>query len=368
MKRRALFASMLFALCASACGGEAEQVPGPAAPPPSTAAPTATATAEATAAATTPPVQKRPLAELQQEAVKSMLAAFAAHDPKKIAALYTDDVVSGAPSPLGWMEEKGKAAVEEGHAKLFAAFPDMKWMSPRVFVKGEVVIQEWVSNATHKGDLGAMKAAGKATGIHGVSVYWFTEDGLIKKDNTYYDSGTIAIQAGAAPGKARPVPTLPPGDPKLVTSTGSPEEEKRVDAAKAMYAAFAGKDEKAFTAMLDEEVLHRAYMNAEDVKGVKAAAEGHRSMHKAFPGFKNTVVNAWGFGDEVVAEVVMTGTHDGPLGTLKATKKPVVVHSLDIVTFGESGKIVSLESYGSTMEMLGQLGALDSGKKAAPKK
>ncbi len=347
----------------TACGSEAEQVPGPAAPPPPTAAPTATATATATAtvAATTPlPVVRRPLAELQREAMKSMLAAFAAHDAKKIAALYTDDVVSGSPGPLGWMEDKGKAAVESGHTKLFAGFPDMKWLSPRVFVKDDVVIQEWVSNATHTGDMGEMKATGKPTGIHGVSVYWFNEDGLIKKDNTYYDGATIAMQTGSMPGKPRALPVLPAGEPTWATSSGAPEEQKRIDAAKSMYAAFAGKDEKAFLAHLDVDVIHTAYSQPADKKGHKSAAEDRKVMHKAFPGFKSAVTNVWAFGDKVVAEVAVTGTHEGALGPLKPTKKPVTVHSLDILTFGKDDKIVRLESYASTLELMGQLGVLDA--------
>ena len=371
-------APALVALFAASCGGEAEQVPGPTPPPAPTASATAAASVTATAtvvATTPPPVVRRPLADLQRDAVKNMLAAFAAHDGKKIAALYTDDVVSGAPGPLGWTEERGKVAVEAGHTKLFAGFPDMKWMSPRVFVKGDVIIQEWVSNGTHTGDLGEMKASGKPTGIHGVSVCWFTEDGLIKKDSTYYDGATIAIQTGSMPGKARAVPQLPAGEPTWVTSAGTPEEQKRVDAAKAMYAAFEGKDEKAFAALLDKDALHVGYSQPEDKKGVKAATDGHKAMHKAFPGFKNTVTNAWAFGDLVIAEVTMSGTHEGALGPLKATKKPFTVHSLDIVTFGKDDKITRLESYSSSLELLGQLGALDAPKKApaaspapAPKK
>ena len=370
MKQRSSSPLAAVALTAflAACGGEAEQVPGPAAPPPPTAAPTVTATATATAAATTPlPVQRRPLAELQREAMTSMLAAFAAHDPKKIAALYTDDVLSGSPGPMGWMEDRGKAAVESGHAKLFAGFPDMKWLSPRVYVKDDVVIQEWVSNATHTGDMGEMKATGKPTGIHGVSVYWFNEDGLIKKDNTYYDGATIAMQTGSMPGKARPVPALPSGDPTWTTSSGAPEEQKRLDVAKAMYADFAGKDEKAFLAHLDKDVIHTGYSQPADRKGHKAAAEDRKVMQKAFPGFKNSVTNLWAFGDRVIAEVAMTGAHEGALGPLKPTKKAVTLHFLDILTFSKDDKIVRLESYGSTLELLGQLGALDA-KPATPAK
>lgn len=365
-----MLAAVALAASLAACGGEAEVVPGPAAPPPSTAAPAVTATATATAAATTPPpVQRRPLAELQREAVTNMLAAFAAHDPKKIAALYTEDVVSGSPGPMGWMEDVGKAAVESGHAKLFAGFPDMKWMSPRVYVKDDVVIQEWVSNATHTGDLGEMKATGKPTGIHGISVYRFNEDGLIQRDHTYYDGATIAVQTGSMPGKARPIPALPAGEPAWITSSGSPEEKSRIEAATSMYADFAGKEEKYFLGHFDKDVVNKSYSSPDDRKGHKAAAQDRAALHNAFPGFETTVTSIWAFGDKVIAEVTFTGRHQGVLGAVKPTKKTVALHSLNILTFGKDEKIVSVETYSSTLELLGQLDALGAKKpSAAPAK
>lgn len=351
----------------SGCGGEAEVVPGPASPPPSTAAATATLAPTATATATAQVEAPKPsLADLQRQAVKTLVAAFNARDAKQVASVYGEGVVSGSPGPAGWMEERGKAAVEEGHKHLFAAFPDMKWGSGRVFVKGEVVIQEWVSNATHQGDVGANKAAGKPTGMHGVSVYWFDPSGLITKDDTYYDSATLSKQTGATPGAARPIPEVPAAEPAWIAAAGSPEEAKKLEAAKAMYAAFGGADEKAFAATLHDDVVQRNYRAAADVKGAKAAVEGHKAIHKAFPDMKITVPNAWAFGDKVVAEVVMNGTHNGDFGPVKATKKAVTLHSLDVVTVGGDGKITLLESYSSQNELLGQIGKLDAAKKAAP--
>lgn len=369
MKRLAVRLSCaLLAILLPACGAGPDQVPGPKPPPPSPT-PAATTSATATASATTPlPPQRPPLVEMQRAAVQSMVAAFNAHDAKKVAALYSPSVASGSPGPLGWEEESGTPAIEKGHEKLFAAFPDMKWMSPRAYVKGDVVVQEWVSNATHTGDLGSMKATGKGTGIHGISVYWFDEDGVIRRDHTYYDSATIARQTGAMPGPARAIPALPAGDPQVIVSSGTPEEGKRVEAARAMYAAFSGKDEKVFLAALDADVVQKVYSQPADQKGQKAAAEGWRAMQKAFPDLKIEATNVWGFGDRVVAEVTMTGTHQGALGAIQPTKKAVKLQSLDVLTFGKDDKITAIETYGSSLSLLGQLGQLggDKGAKTAP--
>lgn len=356
-------AGLLAAACAlTACGSGPDQVPGPKPPPPPTG-PVATAEATAAASATTPlPPERPPLLEMQRAALKGMVAAFNAHDPAKIAALYSTTVVSGSPGPVGWEEEAGSAAIEASHTRLFAAFPDMKWLSPRAWVAGDVAIQEWVSNATQTGDLGSMKATGKPTGIRGVSVYRFDEDGLIRRDSTYYDAATIARQTGAMPGKARPVPDLPAGDMAVVTPSGAPEEGRRAAAARAMYAAFAGQDEAAFLATLDADVVQKAYSQPEDQRGHKVAAEGWRAMHKAFPDLRVTVGDAWAFGDTVVAEVTTTGTQKGALGLIKPTNRPVALHALDVLTFGKDGKISVIESYGSSLELLGQLGALGAKK------
>ena len=368
MRAAAPFLCVCVASVLWGCASGPDEVPGPKAPPPSPAPSEPAPQPTTKAAATTPlPPERPPLAEMQRTALSRLLEAFRAHDAKKVAALYSDTVVSGSIGPLGWEEEIGQAPIEKGHTALFAAFPDMVWQSPRAFLKGDVAIQEWVSNATHKGDLGSMTATHKPTGIHGISVYWFDEDGLIRRDHTYYDSATIARQTGSLPGKAREIPPLPAGEMKVITSTGAADEGKRVDAARAMYAAFAGEDEKAFLATLDPEVVQKVYSQPEDQKGHKAAGDGYRAVHKAFSDLKVTATNAWGFGSWVVAEVVMTGKHTGPLGPIKATKKAVTVHSLDVLTFGPNDKVATIESYSGSVELLGQVGAL-ADEKSAPAK
>ncbi|MEZ4295556.1 MAG: ester cyclase [Polyangiaceae bacterium] len=371
MIRRARGLLLATGLLLSACGAEPDIVPGPKPPPPGTAAPV-TAPSATTSAATPIPPERPPLVDLQRAALTKMVAAFAAHDAKAVAALYTPGVVSGSPGPTGWDEEEGARAVEESHKALFAAFPDMKWLSPRAYILGDVAIQEWISNGTHTGDLGSMKASGKPTGMHGISVYVFDQDGLIRKDDTYFDAATIARQTGSLPGPARAVPTLPSPDTTLVTAAaGTPEEAKRADAARAMYAAFAGKDESAFLATLAPEVVHRAYSAPADTTGHKAAAEGYRAMHKAFPDLAVSPSKVWSVGDRVIAAVVTTGTQKGALGPIKPTGKPVTLHSLDVLTFTADGKVATIDSYSSSLELLGQLGAIPDTKtkaKATPSK
>ncbi|MBK8254253.1 MAG: ester cyclase [Polyangiaceae bacterium] len=345
-----------------ACGPTPDDVPGPKAPPPPSASAPAPTAEPTTSAATPLPPSRPPLVELQKNALKNMILAFNSRDAKKVAALYSADVISGSAGPMGWEEEKGNTAIEVGHTKLFAAFPDMTWASPRAYVSGNVVIQEWISNATHSGEFGGMKASGKKTGIFGISVYWFNEDGQITTDHTYFDGATVAQQVGEMPGKPRAIPALPTAEMVVITPVGGIEENKRISAAKLMYQGFVGADEKAFLEWIDENVTQTAYASPVDSKGKKQAAEHYQMLHKAFPDLNISITNHWAFGEKVIAEVTMTGTHKGNLGPLKASGKPVTLHSLDVITFNNQNKVTSIESYSNSLELLGQIGALGGGK------
>jgi hypothetical protein len=76
---------------------------------------------------------------------------------------------------------------------------------------------------------------------------------------------------------------------------------------------------------------------------------------KAFPDAKLEGKNVWGFGNFIVAEAVMTGTQKGDLPGIKATKKPVTLHSVDIFEV-KDGKLVSGVSYANGLQMAMQLG------------
>jgi hypothetical protein len=59
----------------------------------------------------------------------------------------------------------------------------------------------------------------------------------------------------------------------------------------------------------------------------------------------------------------MNGTHKGDLGPLKATKKPVSLHGIDIMTI-KDGKIQAGSGYSNSVELLAQTGLLPKPKAA----
>lgn len=333
-------------------------------PPPETPPPPATATppAEPTAA----PAPKPPLAELKREAVKSLIAAFNAHDARKIASLYTPDARTAGASPAGWTEESGRAGVEDMNGQMFTAFPDLRTATPRVYLSGDVAIQEWEMTGTNRGDYGAVKATNKPIGVHGASVYWFDQSGLITRDNTYSDTASISKQIGATRGKTRPIPQLAEGEPMFVVSTGLPEENRWIARAQAYYGTFDRRDESGFTAALAKDVTEIDYTEPADLAGAAAVRDRFRALVHAFPDLQVQVRNLWGFGDRVVAEVTLTGTQTGAYAGVKASNKPVALHDLEVLRFDENGKVIDITRYGSSLELTAaaEAGTLSSRKQA----
>lgn len=77
--------------------------------------------------------------------------------------------------------------VREHIARIFAAWPDMTFTTRRLYVRDDLVVQEWTASATH--------SSGKRVEWKGMDVIPF-EDGLIKRKDVYSDSVSILRQVG----------------------------------------------------------------------------------------------------------------------------------------------------------------------------
>ena len=342
-----------FMLCA--CGGAGEE-----SQPPNMPEPVATTPAPAPTVAEAPKEEpkKESAAELQAKTMKSFVEAMNAHDAKKVASLYAENaVVKAAGAP----EATGRDAIAASFQKLFDAFSNFKTVPTRVFVKNDVAVAEWAFNGTHTGDLWGIKATEKPVGTHGLDIVWFDDKGLIKEHHTYYDGATILSQIGVSKQKARPIPTLPATPAEPVVSKGTPEEQKNVETAKAMYAAMEAKKEADFLAPLADDVQYDDMTQPQTSKGKADAKKFFKQMTVAFPDAKFQTVNAWGFGDVVVTEGTMTGTNKGSFFGMPATKKPLTVKSADILVF-KDGKLVHGYSYANGADMLQQLGLMPAPK------
>jgi steroid delta-isomerase-like uncharacterized protein len=134
------------------------------------------------------------------EALSSAIAryndAWNAQDLDAIVAMH-------APGMIFANHTAGETAAGEevrGHiAKIFDAWPDMRFETRRLYVRDGVVTQEWTATATHsqpmrRGDLEAAPS-GRTVSWDGVDVIPF-EGGLITRKDVYSDSVSILRQVG----------------------------------------------------------------------------------------------------------------------------------------------------------------------------
>lgn len=100
----------------------------------------------------------------------------------------------------------------------------------------------------------------------------------------------------------------------------------------------------------------------EEMEGLEPNPEGvktfFRMMIAGFPDLAMTVEDTVADGDKVVARVRFTGTHSGDFMGMPATGKAVNVQMIDIMRFGDDGRVKEHWGVFDQMGMMGQLGAL----------
>lgn len=130
------------------------------------------------------------------EAIGRYNEAWNAQDLDAIVAMHAPDMVF-ANHTAG---ESAQGDDVRGHiARIFEAWPDMRFETRRLYVRDGVVTQEWTATATHtramrRGDLEA-PPTGRTVSWDGIDVIPF-ENGLIKRKDVYSDSVSILRQVG----------------------------------------------------------------------------------------------------------------------------------------------------------------------------
>jgi steroid delta-isomerase-like uncharacterized protein len=118
------------------------------------------------------------------------------HDLDAIVALH-------APGMVFENHTAGERAegphVREHIASIFATWPDIAFATRRLYVRDDLVVQEWTASASHvsemrRGDLVAAPS-GKRIEWEGMDIIPF-EDGLIMRKDVYSDSISILRQVG----------------------------------------------------------------------------------------------------------------------------------------------------------------------------
>ena len=140
--------------------------------------------------------QSKDSAEALHEVIDRYNAAWNEHDLDAIMAMHAPDMVFDNHTA----GESAEGAAVRGHiGSIFETWPDIEFTTRRLYLRDDLVVQEWTATATHantmrRGDLVA-EPTGKAVTWDGLDVIPF-EDGLVKRKDVYSDSVSILRQVG----------------------------------------------------------------------------------------------------------------------------------------------------------------------------
>ena len=134
------------------------------------------------------------------EGLREMIAAYNdawnAHDVELIGSMHARGMVFENHTAGERAEGEGALA----HiAQIFESWPDIEFETRRLYVREDLVVQEWTARATHvkplsRGELVA-EPSGKRIEWNGMDVIPF-EDGKVKRKDVYSDSVSILRQVG----------------------------------------------------------------------------------------------------------------------------------------------------------------------------
>jgi steroid delta-isomerase-like uncharacterized protein len=131
-----------------------------------------------------------------KEAIDRYNAHWGTHDLDAIMAMHAPDMVFENHTAG---EAAEGDAVRAHIASIFETWPDIAFETRRLYVREDLVVQEWTATATHasemrRGDLVAQPTGERVT-WDGLDVIPF-EDGLVKRKDVYSDSVSILRQVG----------------------------------------------------------------------------------------------------------------------------------------------------------------------------
>ena len=122
--------------------------------------------------------------------------AWNAHDVKRIASMHAPDMVF--ENHTAGERAEGEQALEH-IAGIFESWPDIEFRTRRLYVREDLVVQEWTASATHVKPLSrgesVAEPSGKRIEWKGMDVIPF-EDGKVKRKDVYSDSVSILRQVG----------------------------------------------------------------------------------------------------------------------------------------------------------------------------
>ena len=135
-----------------------------------------------------------------RETIAAYNDAWNAHDIDRIGSMHAPDMVF--ENHTAGERAEGDAALRH-IASIFESWPDIAFQTRRMYVRENLVVQEWTATATHvkplrRGEIVA-EPSGERIQWEGMDVIPF-EDGKVKRKDVYSDSVSILRQVGLLEG------------------------------------------------------------------------------------------------------------------------------------------------------------------------
>jgi steroid delta-isomerase-like uncharacterized protein len=134
--------------------------------------------------------------EQLRETIAAYNDAWNAHDVERIAAMHAPDMVF--ENHTAGERAEGDDALRH-IAGIFESWPDIAFETRRLYVREDLVVQEWTASATHvkplrRGDMVA-EPTGRRIEWKGMDVIPF-ENGQVRRKDVYSDSVAVLRQVG----------------------------------------------------------------------------------------------------------------------------------------------------------------------------
>lgn len=247
----------------------------------------------------------------------------------------------------------------------FAGFPDMKLAPQIVAINGRnifaVSLMTGTNSAPLKTPMGEQPATNKKIGMLMFHRILVDDENKALEEWAYTDPMTLGGQLGMLPKEAGPTRAALDkgldGAPIIAVATDDAKEKANVEAATKSNAAFQSRKAADYLAFHADDAFESDQAGSADAKGKKEIQAGAEIFWKAFPDLKIETPNVFGAGDYVIVLGTFAGTHDGPLGPIKPTKKKVTGEYAEVIEMKDA-KIAKLWRFRNGMAMAQQLGLM----------
>jgi steroid delta-isomerase-like uncharacterized protein len=116
-----------------------------------------------------------------------------------------DGVVAHAVDDVIWhdvalsMPLHGREAMRAAAQAYMRAFPDLHIEISAELVEGTRLVQEWITVATHRGELMGLAPTGRVTRSYGATVTVFDDDAQVIEGSVYWNPLSMLHQLGLLP-------------------------------------------------------------------------------------------------------------------------------------------------------------------------